>query len=114
MAPSEQTANVLTMPARDPNRMARFQREAEVLASLSHPNIAGIYGLEEADGVQALVLESVEGPTLADRLAHASIPLDEALPIAGRSPRPLKRRTSTASFIAISSPQISRCGQTVR
>ena len=51
----------------DPERLARFQREAEVLASLNHPNIAAIYGLEEADSTRALVLELVEGPTLADR-----------------------------------------------
>ena len=66
----------------DPERLARFQREAEVLASLNHPNIAAIYGLEEADGVRALVLELVEGPTLADRIKRGPIPVDEALPIA--------------------------------
>ena len=68
--------------ASDPERLARFQREAEVLASLNHPNIAAIHGLEEADGVRALVLELVEGPTLADRIARGPIPIDEALPIA--------------------------------
>ena len=68
--------------AADPDRLSRFQREAEVLASLNHPNIAAIYGLEEADGVRALVLELVEGPTLADRIKQGPIPLDEALPIA--------------------------------
>ena len=68
--------------AADPERLARFQREAEVLASLNHPNIAAIYGLEEADGVRALVLELVEGPTLADRIKQGPIPIDEALPIA--------------------------------
>ena len=51
--------------AADPERLARFQREAEVLASLNHPNIAAIYGLEEADQTKALVMELVEGPTLA-------------------------------------------------
>jgi serine/threonine protein kinase len=56
--------------AADPDRLARFKREAQVLASLNHPNIAAIYGLEEADGVRALVLELVEGPTLADRIAQ--------------------------------------------
>ena len=66
----------------DPERLARFEREAKVLASLNHPNIGGIYGLEEAEGTTALVLELVEGPTLADRIAHGPIPLDEALPIA--------------------------------
>ena len=56
--------------ATDPDRLARFQREAQVLASLNHPNIAQIHGLEEADGTRALVLELVEGPTLADRVAQ--------------------------------------------
>ena len=68
--------------ASDPDRLARFQREAQVLASLNHPNIAHVYGLEQADGVQALVMELVEGTTLADRLVHGPLPLDEALPIA--------------------------------
>ena len=68
--------------ALDSDRLARFRREAQVLASLNHPNIGGIHGLEESDGVQALVLELVEGPTLADRVAQGPIPLDEALPIA--------------------------------
>ena len=58
----------------DPERLARFQREAEVLASLNHPNIAAIHGLEEADGVRALVLELVEGPTLAERIKQGPIP----------------------------------------
>jgi serine/threonine protein kinase len=68
--------------ASDPDRLARFQREAEVLASLSHPNIAGIYGLEESDGTRALVMELVEGETLAERIARGAIPVDEALAIA--------------------------------
>ena len=68
--------------AGDPDRLARFQREAQVLASLNHPNIAQIHGIEEAEGTRALVLELVEGPTLADRIATGPIPLDEALPIA--------------------------------
>jgi serine/threonine-protein kinase len=68
--------------ASDADRMARFEREAQVLASLNHTNIASIYGLEEADGVRCLVLELVEGPTLAERIAKGPIPLDEALPIA--------------------------------
>ena len=66
----------------DPDRLARFEREAKVLASLNHPNIGHICGLEEAEGVRALVLELVEGPTLADRIKRGPIPLDEALPIA--------------------------------
>ena len=66
----------------DADRLARFKREAQVLASLNHPNIAGIHGLEESQNGSALVLELVDGPTLADRIAHGPIPLDEALLIA--------------------------------
>jgi Tol biopolymer transport system component len=74
----------------DPDRLARFKREAQVLALLNHPNIAAIYGFEDSNpspgsgqpAVQALVLELVEGPTLADRIAQGTVPLDEALPIA--------------------------------
>jgi len=67
--------------ATDSDRLARFQREAEVLASLNHPNIAAIHGLEESNGTRALVMELVEGETLADRIARGRIPVDEALPI---------------------------------
>jgi serine/threonine protein kinase/dipeptidyl aminopeptidase/acylaminoacyl peptidase len=70
--------------AADAERVARFQREAEVLASLSHPNIAIIHGLQRGDGVIALVMELVEGPTLADRIARGPIPIDEALQIAAQ------------------------------
>ena len=66
----------------DPGQLARFEREAQVLASLNHPGIAAIYGIEEADETRALVLELVERPTLADRTAEGPIPVDEALPIA--------------------------------
>jgi serine/threonine protein kinase/Tol biopolymer transport system component len=68
--------------AADRDRLARFQREAEALASLNHPNIAQIHGLERSDGTTALVMELVEGPTLADRIAQGPIPADEVLPIA--------------------------------
>src|SRR3954462_8975691 len=68
--------------ANDPDRLARFQREAEVLASLNHPHIGAIYGLQDSGGLRALVLELVEGPTLAERIADGPLPLDEALPIA--------------------------------
>ena len=68
--------------AADPDRLARFQREAEVLASVNHPNIAGIYGLEESGGMTALVMELVEGDDLSQSLARGAIPVDEALPIA--------------------------------
>jgi len=66
----------------DANRLARFQREAQALAALSHPNIAAIYGLEESEGTTALVMELVKGPTLAERIAAGPIPLAEALAIA--------------------------------
>ena len=66
----------------DPERLARFQREAQLLASLNHPNVAHLYGLEDVDGSKTLVMELVEGPTLADRIAHGAVPIDEALPIA--------------------------------
>ncbi len=68
--------------ASDPERLSRFQREARVLASLNHPHIGAIHGLEEADGIRALVLELVEGDTLADRIARGPIPLTETLAIA--------------------------------
>ncbi len=66
----------------DPDRLARFEREARVLAALNHPNVAQIYGVEETGGSRALVLELVEGPTLADRLGQGPVPFPEALSIA--------------------------------
>ena len=66
----------------DPERMARFRREAQVLASLNHPHIGAIYGFEDSSSAHALVMELIEGPTLADRIARGAIPVDEALPIA--------------------------------
>src|SRR5687767_14070913 len=68
--------------ANDPDRLARFQREAELLATLNHPHIAGIYGIEQSENGTTLVLELVEGPTLAERIAEGPIPLDEALSMA--------------------------------
>ena len=68
--------------ASDSQRMGRFQREAEVLASLDHPNIGQIYGIENAGQTKALVLQLFEGPTLADRIAQGPIPVEEALKIA--------------------------------
>ena len=68
--------------AADHDRLARFQREAEVLASLNHPHIAGVYGLEESGGVTALVMELIEGEDLSQRIARGRIPIDEALAIA--------------------------------
>jgi serine/threonine-protein kinase len=78
--------------AQDPDRLSRFQREAEVLASLNHPNIAHIYGVQDVpsagsgrdDRMRALVLEFVDGPTLADRIAQGPIPIAEAIPVAGQ------------------------------
>ncbi|MCB1009858.1 MAG: serine/threonine protein kinase, partial [Acidobacteria bacterium] len=66
----------------DPERLARFEREAKLLAQLHHPHIASIFGLEEADGVRGLVMELVEGPTLAERLERGALPLEESLGIA--------------------------------
>src|SRR5215831_2850733 len=68
--------------AQDVDRVSRFQREAEVLASLNHPSVAAIYDLQEAQGMRFLVLELVDGETLADRIARGPIPVDEALAIA--------------------------------
>jgi tetratricopeptide (TPR) repeat protein/tRNA A-37 threonylcarbamoyl transferase component Bud32 len=76
---------VKTLPeqfSRDPERLARFEREARMLAALNHPSIAAIYGLEEAEGTRFIVMELVPGETLSDRLSHGALPLDEALKIA--------------------------------
>src|SRR3989442_3666111 len=92
----------------DPERVARFQREARTLASLNHPNIGGIYGLEEADGMAALVLELVEGrrwPIGSRRVGSRS---RRRYRSRSKSPRPSQRRTSRGLFTAISSPRTSR------
>ena len=68
--------------AEDPERLARFRREAQVLAALNHPNVGAIYGIEEADGKPFLVLELVEGETLAERIEKGAVPVTEALEIA--------------------------------
>src|SRR4029434_7299403 len=68
--------------ASDADRLARFEREAKLLAALNHPHIAQIYGLEDSGTTRALVMELVDGPTLADRIAQGPLPLDEALPVA--------------------------------
>ena len=68
--------------AADEERVARFEREAKLLASLNHPSIGGIYGFENEDGVNAIVLEMIEGPTLAERIEGGPIPVHEAIAIA--------------------------------
>lgn len=68
--------------ARDPERVSRFQREAEVVASLNHPNVAAIYDLQDQSGCRFLILELVEGETLAGPIAHGPIPVEDALTIA--------------------------------
>src|SRR5437016_8272971 len=68
--------------ANDAERLARFTREAQTLASLNHPNIAHIHGLEEFEGVRALVMELVEGDDLSQQIARGPMPLDQAVPIA--------------------------------
>ena len=68
--------------AADPERLARFEREAKTLAALNHPNIAAIYGFEKSGGTHALVMELVEGDDLSQRIARGAIPIDDALPIA--------------------------------
>jgi len=67
---------------KDPQRLARFEREAKLLASLNRPNIGQIYGIEEAGQTKALVLQLIEGPTLADKIAQGPIPVEDALKIA--------------------------------
>jgi serine/threonine protein kinase len=100
----EVALKVLPVPvARDADRVARLQREAEVLATLMHQHIAAIHGMEELDGSRALVLELVEGETLSDRLTRGALPLDEAVHV--------KRWTTPTSVgfcTAISSRPISR------
>lgn len=68
--------------ATNPERLARFDREAKTLATLNHPNIAQIYGVERSNGATALLMELVDGPTLGDRIGRGSVPLDDALSIA--------------------------------
>ena len=76
--------------ANNPDRLARFTREAQTLASLNHPNIAHLYGLEESGGVRALVMELVEGEDLSQRIARGALPLDEALLVAHQTAEALE------------------------
>ena len=98
----------------DPERLGRFQREAKVLASLNHPNIGGIYGLETSGDNQALVLELIEGPTLAERIAEGPIPVEQGLAMVGRLPKRSRPRTTPAWCIGISSRRISKCDRMAR
>ena len=86
--------------ATDPDRLARFHREAQVLASLNHPGIAAIYGIEEAAGTRALVLELVEGPTPPTGSRRGRFPWMRRCRLRSRSPRRWRRRTRPASFTA--------------
>ena len=90
--------------ANDPDRLARFGREAQLLASLNHPNIAHIHGLADANGVRAFVMELVEGPTLADQIVRGPIPMNEALPIAKQI---ADARTTTASSVVCGLPGVT-------
>jgi eukaryotic-like serine/threonine-protein kinase len=85
----------------DADRLSRFDREARILATLNHPHIAAIYGLEDTDGTHALVLELVEGETLADRIARGLLPLTETLSIARQIIMRSRRRTKRVSSIVI-------------
>ncbi len=85
---------------KEPDRLARFEREAKDLTSLNHPNIGYIYGLEESEGQKALVLELVEGPTLADRIKKGDIPFDETLPIAKQIAEALEAAHKAAAATA--------------
>ena len=92
----------------DPQRVARFRREAEVLASLNHSNIGAIYGLEESAESQVLVLELIEGETLGERISRGAIPLEEPTQIAFQKQKHSKPLTTRGSFIATSNLPTSR------
>lgn len=98
--------------AADAERLARFQREAEVLASLNHPHIAAIYGLQDSDAITALVMELVEGEDLAERIARGAIPVDEALPIASQIAEAREAAHEQGVIHRDLKPAISRCAWT--
>jgi len=110
--------------AQDPDRLARFEREARLLAALDHPNIGAIYGVEESGGMRALVLGLVEGDTLAQRLAHGALPMAAALSSqrttrdasicikrrpAGQAPRTCCSRMMPTKFRRVGPPTASSC-----
>jgi hypothetical protein len=96
----------------DPDRLGRFEREARVLAALNHPNIATIHGIEESGGVRAIVMELVQGATLAERIARAAMPAAEAIGIARQIADALDAAHEKASSTVISSPRTSRLAPT--
>ena len=98
----------------DADRLSRFQREAKVLASLNHPNIGAIHGLESAGETQALVLELIEGPTLADRIAEGPLPVEEALSIAGQIADAVFRQRAGGDLPSVQSLQELGYGFPVR
>ena len=98
--------------ASDAERIARFEREAKTLASLNHPNIAQIYGFEKSSSVHALVMELVEGPTLADRIKQGAIPVDEALPIAKQIAEALEAAHEQGIIHRDLNPRTSSCDPT--
>jgi len=100
--------------AQDPERLARFEREARVLASLSHPNIAGIFGLEEVDGKRFLVMELVQGQTLAERVQKGPMPIDEVVRIAKQIAEAVEAAHERASSTATSNPPTSTSRRTAR
>jgi dipeptidyl aminopeptidase/acylaminoacyl peptidase len=95
----------------DPERLARFEREAQTLAALNHPNIAAIYGLEEADGVRALVMELVAGEDLSNGIDRGALPLEEALPIARQIAEALEAAHERARRF---DPESAEVGEAVR
>ena len=95
----------------DSDRIARFDREAHVLASLNHPNVATIYGLEQLDTHQIIVMELVDGETLEARLSRGALPVEEVRRVGRRSRMRSTRPTSEASFTAISSRRMSSSGR---
>ena len=100
--------------SRDSETIARFQREARVLASLNHPNVAAVYGFEEVNGRHFLVMELVPGETLEERIRRGAIPCRRRCRLPSRSLRRSRRRTTPESCIATSSPPTSRSPPTTR